>query len=120
MPQSLPKYAGSILRESNLGALTRVASYSRCPFSLILAAFGVGIIFVARDQQESVRVAVRESSGASNLSAIIDINWRRQCQARTRGNESVQVDRGATVFPQKPVCRVAATDCRREAHDLTF
>jgi hypothetical protein len=39
----------------------------------VVAAFDVRMPFVARDQQESMLVTVRERSCARDLSAIIDI-----------------------------------------------
>src|SRR5580704_14708390 len=80
------------------------------------------MVFVARDQQKRVYVAIREHSRPGDLSTIVDKGPIAQCQTRTARCEGIQV-RHEAVLPKKPVhIGTVGTGSTwiGKAHDLTF
>jgi hypothetical protein len=75
----------------------------------------VRVIFIARDQQESMRVTVGELTKAGDLSAIIDVLRNRQLQTGTRRDSRVQVNDRAVFLKE---CAQELGTVRRTADDL--
>jgi hypothetical protein len=59
------------------------------------------MIVVARNQQDGTVVAVNVHSTDGNLSLIVNLVRLSKLQARAGGNQSIQVNYGASVLPQK-------------------
>jgi hypothetical protein len=77
------------------------------------------MIFVARDQQKRMQVAVREHSHPGDLSTIVDKDpIAPRCQIRTGMREGIQVRHDA-ILPKKPVHGTASTR-KGNAYDLSL
>jgi len=57
-------------------------------------------------------------ANAGNFSAIVDIKCRHQLQARVPRNQTIQVNHGAALLPQK--CARGLKAYPRSAHNLAF
>src|ERR1019366_5301878 len=80
-------------------------------------ALTVHVIAVARDQQDCVHVTIGKHPLASNLSTIVNVVPDPHRKAGAVEDQSVQVDDGASVLPQKRTCKFAVA-WRRSAHNL--
>ena len=75
------------------------------------------MIFVARDQQKRMQVAVREHSSRPSSTIVDKDPIAPRCQIRTGMREGIQVRHDA-ILPKKPVHGTASTR-KGNAYDLS-